>query len=65
MVRPALNAVLALALRDQFLWEQRWARACLQTAEELEERSLQMLCRELAQEAVFHNRTIRRMLEGM
>lgn len=63
--RLELEPVLALALRDQFLWEQRWARACIQTAEELEELSIQELCRELAQDAALHNRTIRRVLERM
>lgn len=64
-VRPAQEPAFALALRAQFLWEQRWARACIQTAEELEELSLQELCRELAQDAALHNRTIRRVLERM
>lgn len=56
---------LSLALREQFLWEQRWAEACLEAAKEVEDPALEELCRELAQEAGLHQRGIRAVLERM
>ena len=64
-VTPILAPVLALALRGQFLWEQRWATSCLRGAKEMEDAAHQELCQELAQDAALHNLTIRAVLERM
>lgn len=59
------NSALSLALREQFLWEQRLAKKCLQAGELLEDPSLRELCHEMAQDSALHNRTIRSLLERM
>lgn len=60
---PVRSKGLIQALREQYLWEQQWAQACLQTAKRMKEESIQDLCRELAQDASLHNCVIRRLLE--
>lgn len=60
---PVRSKGLIQALREQYLWEQQWALACLQTAKRVKESSIQDLCRELAQDASLHNCAIRRVLE--
>ncbi|MEA4933838.1 MAG: hypothetical protein VB071_09750 [Lawsonibacter sp.] len=60
---PVRSKGLIQALREQYLWEQRWALVCLQTAKRVKEPSIQDLCRELAQDASLHNCAIRRVLE--
>lgn len=62
---PSRGGDLSLALREQFLWEQRWAAACLEAAKEAEDPALEELCRELAQDAGLHQRGIRAVLEQM
>lgn len=62
---PPRNISLPMALREQFLWEQRWAAACLEAAERMSDSTLRELCRELAQDASLHTRTILGVLEGM
>lgn len=60
---PVRSKGLIQALREQYLWEQQWAQACLQTAKCVKDASIQDLCRELAQDASLHNCAIRRVLE--
>lgn len=62
---PARSGALAMALREQFLWECQWGRACLKGAEGLTDPAQQELCRELAQDAALHGRAIRGVLERM
>lgn len=60
-----LNASLPLALRDQFVWEQRWERANQQAAGAASDACLKELYQELAQDGVLHAATIRSLLEQM
>ena len=60
---PVRSKGLIQALREQYLWEQQWAQACLHAAKRMKEPSIQDLCRELAQDASLHNCLIRRLLE--
>ena len=60
-----INASLHLALRDQFVWEQRWERANQQAAETTSDACLKELYQELAQDGVLHAATIRSLLEQM
>ena len=60
-----INASLPLALRDQFVWEQRWERANQQAAETTSDACLKELYQELAQDGVLHAATIRSLLEQM
>lgn len=62
---PALPASLSLALRQQFLWEQRWEYANNQAAQATSDPCLKELYLELAQEGAFHAGTIRSLLEQM
>ncbi|MEM5781551.1 MAG: hypothetical protein AAGU02_10410, partial [Lawsonibacter sp.] len=60
---PTRGKGLIQALREQYLWEQRWAQACFQAAKCVEEPSIRDLCRDLAQDASLHICAIRRVLE--
>lgn len=60
---PVRSPSFAQALREQFQWEQRWNRTCLQAAERMEDHSIRELCRELAGDGVAHNRMIRGIME--
>lgn len=64
---PPLNlpASLPLALRDQFVREQKWERACLQAVRESEDACLRELYQELAQDGALHAGVIRSLLEQM
>ncbi len=63
--RVSLPASLPLALRQQFLWEQRWEQANKQGAQSTADPCLKELYQELAQEGAFHAGTIRSILEQM
>jgi hypothetical protein len=68
--RPAppslsLPAPLPLALREQFVREQRWERVCLRSAQTVCDPCLKELCTELAQDGVLHAGVIRSLLEQM
>lgn len=56
---------LALALRQQFVWEQRWEQQNKQAAQATADPCLEALYLELAQEGAFHAGTIRSILEQM
>ncbi len=62
---PVRSGSLAQALREQYLWERKWSRLCLEAAEGLEDPAVQELCQELAQDGGLHCRAIRAMLERM
>lgn len=62
---PSRNGPLDRALREQYLWEGAWEKACREAAEQWGEDPLCELCQELAQDAALHTRTIRRILEQM
>lgn len=65
-VQPVHSSTpLDMALRERFLWEQQWVRACLQGAEESDDPALKGLYRELAQEGETRQTLIRRVLEGL
>ena len=68
--RPAqpalsLNPSLPLALRDQFVWEQRWERDCRRAAEGCSDPCLGELYQELARDGTLHAAVIRSLLEQM
>jgi hypothetical protein len=68
--RPAppslsLPATLPLALRSQFVREQKWERACLHAAQTVSDSCLKELCQELAQDGALHTGVIRSLLEQM
>lgn len=56
---------LAQALREQFLWEQKWARDTLAAAEAAKDPSLAQQLRELSHGSQPRLRTIRSLLERM
>ena len=62
---PVRSPSFAQAMREQFQWEQRWNRTCLQAAERMEDHSIRELCRELAGDGVAHNRMIRGIMERL
>ena len=62
---PCLPPSLALGLRKQFVWEQRWERENCQAAQETADPCLKELYLELAQEGAFHAGSIRSLLEQM
>lgn len=62
---PELPASLPLALRSQFVWEQRWEQANRQAAQGTDDTCLKALYEELAQEGALHAGTIRSLLEQM
>jgi len=65
-VQPVHSSMpLDMALRERFLWEQQWVRACLQGAEESDDPALKELYRELAREGESRQTLIRRALEGL
>jgi len=61
----SLPADFPLALRDQFVREQRWERDCNQAAEAAGDRCLKELYLELAQDGALHAGEIRSLLERM
>ncbi len=61
----SLPADFLLALRDQFVREQRWERDCNQAAEAAGDRCLKELYLELAQDGALHAGEIRSLLERM
>lgn len=62
---PCLPASLALALRQQFVWEQQWEQANCQAAQATADPCLKELYLELAQEGACHTGAIRSILEQM
>ena len=62
---PQLPARFDLALREQFMWEQRWEHCNSQAAENTQDPCLRALYEELAQEGRIHAGAIRSMLEQM
>ena len=60
---PSRSVALPQALREQFLWEQDWCRACARAAGQSSDASLQSLLRELAREGESRRQTIRALLE--
>lgn len=62
---PPPSADLAQALREQFLWEQKWARDSLAAAEAAKDPSLAEQLRELSYGSQPRLRTIRSLLERM
>lgn len=62
---PELPASFRLALREQFMWEQRWEHCNRQAAEHTQDPCLKALYEELAQEGKLHAGTIRSLLEQM
>ena len=62
---PALPASLAMALRQQFVWEQQWERQNTQAAQATADPCLKELYLELAQEGALHAGCIRSLLEQM
>ncbi len=62
---PVLPSYLPLALRQQFVWEQRWEQKNRQAAQNTSDPCLKALYLELAQEGAFHAGTIRSLLEQM
>ena len=60
---PTRSSSLDQALREQFQWEQRWIRACMEGADRVEDPTVRELCRELAREGNLHSRAIRGLLE--
>lgn len=62
---PGRHGDLEMDLRERFLWEKRWEKACREAAEGTEDPALEELCRDLARDASLHQRTIRATLERM
>lgn len=62
---PELPSSVCLALREQFMWEQRWEHCNRQAAENTKDPCLKALYEELAQEGKLHAGTIRSLLEQM
>lgn len=62
---PELPCSLSLALREQFMWEQRWEHCNRQAGENTQDPCLKALYEELAQEGSLHAGTIRSLLEQM
>ena len=62
---PTLPASLPLALRQQFVWEQRWEQKNRQAAQSTADPCLKELYLELAQEGAFHAGCIRSLLDQM
>ena len=62
---PSLPSSLALALRQQFGWEQQWEQKNSQAAQATSDPCLKELYSELAQEGAFHAGCIRSILEQM
>lgn len=62
---PALPASLPLALRQQFVWEQKWEQETRRAAQTTGDPCLKELYLELAQEGALHAGTIRSLLEQM
>lgn len=61
----SLPSTVPLALREQFIWEQRWEQCNHQAAHDTSDPCLEALYQELAQEGAFHAGTIRSLLEQM
>lgn len=62
---PELPSSVCLALREQFMWEQRWEHCNRQAAEHTQDPCLKALYEELGQEGKLHAGTIRSLLEQM
>ena len=62
---PELPGSFGLALREQFMWEQRWEHCNRQAAEHTQDPCLKALYEELAQEGRLHAGAIRSLLEQM
>lgn len=62
---PELPSSFSLALREQFMWEQRWEHCNRQAAENTQDPCLRALYEELGQEGKLHAGTIRSLLEQM
>ena len=62
---PELPSSFSLALREQFMWEQRWEHCNRQASETTQDPCLRALYEELAQEGKLHAGTIRSLLEQM
>lgn len=60
---PARGGTLDGALRDQYLWEQRWMKACREEGETSADPGVRDLCQELAREGKLHSRALRTLLE--
>lgn len=60
-----LPASVPLALRELFLWEQKWEQCSLQAGEKTGDPCLKSLYEELGQEGALHAGTIRSLLEQM
>ena len=63
--QPGLPASFSLALREQFMWEQRWEHCNRQAAQHTQDPCLRALYEELAQEGKLHAGSIRSLLEQM
>lgn len=61
----SLPSTVSLALREQFIWEQRWEQCNRQSAQDTNDPCLEALYQELAQEGALHAGTIRSLLEQM
>ena len=62
---PELPSSLGLALREQFMWEQRWEHCNRQGADSTGDPCLKELYQELEQEGKLHAGAIRSLLERM
>ncbi len=60
---PERSPSLPQALREQFLWEQKWERSCFQASLRSRDPSLQSLLQDLAEDGRRRARTIRSLLE--
>lgn len=62
---PQLPASLALAIREQFLWEQQWEQKARQWAQDTQDPCLKELYLELAQDGSLHRGVLRSLLEQL
>jgi len=62
---PSPTLPLPTALREQFFWEQQWAKDCLLTSDEVSDPALKELFRQLARQSHVRARDIRAQLERM
>ena len=60
---PQRTGPLSQCLRQQFLWEQNWTRACLRAAGQIRDPEIGSLLRNLGQEGNRHCQSIRALLE--
>ena len=64
-IRPREALPLSQALREQYLWEQKWRQTCLLGGRQAHDGELRGLLEELAQDGALHGRAIRGVLERM